>query len=37
VPRRKVSEVVDMIETVNPGAFITVEQTTTVRLLQRHE
>jgi uncharacterized protein YebE (UPF0316 family) len=37
VPRRKVSEVIDMIETTNPDAFITVEQTTTVRLLQRHE
>jgi hypothetical protein len=36
VPRRRVSGVVDMIEAANPDAFITVEQTTTVRLLQRH-
>jgi hypothetical protein len=28
--------VVDMIEAANPDAFVTVEQTTTVRLLQRH-
>lgn len=36
VPRKAVSGVVDLIESANPDAFITIESTNTVRLLQRH-
>jgi uncharacterized membrane-anchored protein YitT (DUF2179 family) len=37
VPRRAVPEILEMIEATNPDAFITIDQTDTVRLLQRHD
>lgn len=37
VPRREVPEILEVIEATNPEAFITIDQTDTVRLLQRHD